>query len=115
MPTDIDRLHRVAGGGISGRGCGKTFSRVHALASIIELGEATRVIFFIARQRDISYLMPMIEVVFQERGVPFEFSPQWLRLRSANVIVQFAPLDSPELEERYLRGIGDHFEIEDLD
>ena len=67
--TDIDRLHDVVLGDEVGRGCGKTYARIHELATLVELGECERIICQITMSSDIQYLKPMVQGIFSERGL----------------------------------------------
>jgi len=69
MRTELDKLHKVKLGYLNGRGCGKTFAKVHDLASHVELG-FERVFCVITQYRDLKYLTPMIQGIFEERKLP---------------------------------------------
>jgi len=108
MATDIERLNAVIEGKISGRGCGKTFARVHELASTIELGTLKNCVVVISEYRDMSYIVPMIQEVFKERGLPKLKKVKENRGRCGDVLVDFvAQRDYAD----YMRGRDNLFEI----
>ena len=111
MKTDIDRLHAVISAGIMThlwqRGCGKTFARIHSLASSIELGDQN-IICVISEYHDLMYLRPMMRSIFHERGIcSINWkSPYQLICNDTNIF--FVP--SHEYR-RFIRGRGDYTEI----
>jgi hypothetical protein len=68
MKTDLDRLHGVVLGEITGRRAGYTMAHCHEVASVIELGE-TEVILLLPRLDWQSHVLPMLDEVLQERGI----------------------------------------------
>lgn len=72
MGTDIERLHKVISGELTGRGCGKTFARCHELAGQVKVGEFGDIVVGITQYHDLSYLHPMIRQVFEEHDLKIE-------------------------------------------
>jgi late competence protein required for DNA uptake (superfamily II DNA/RNA helicase) len=68
MRTNLDRLHDVVLGNITGRGAGHTVAHCHEIASVIELGE-TDVALMLPRMDWIKHVLPVLDKVLQERGV----------------------------------------------
>jgi hypothetical protein len=68
MRTDIDRLHGVVSGEITGRRAGHTVAHCHEVASVIELGE-TEVVLILPCMQWTEHVLPILDRVLQERGV----------------------------------------------
>ena len=68
MITDLDRLHDVAEGRLTGRGVGATFYHCHQVAGAIELGERN-VYIQVPVYRDVDYIMLMLKSVLSEHGI----------------------------------------------
>ena len=68
MQTDLDRLHRVVGGYISGPRCGKTVAHCHDIASAVELGEKGIYVVLPSQQR-VDRFASVLVAVMQERGI----------------------------------------------
>lgn len=108
MKTDIERLHSVVERKTCGRGCGKTFARVHELASNIDLDLVRRGVIVITAYRDISYILPMIRAVFEERELPPIKQVGPYKFQCGDTILDFvAECDYV----RYSRGRDNFFEI----
>lgn len=104
MSTSIDRLHKVVARELHGRGCGRTYARIHELVGSIELGDIKTGVVLISYHNDLYYIMPMLVSVLNERGIDFKVINQ-NKLRINDITVYFkTPQDS-------LRGIGDYFEV----
>ena len=108
MKTNIDHLHKVVSGEVQGRRIGKTFARIHELASCLEVSNIKNGIVYIQYEHDMQYLLPMIRDVFHERSLEYSFRRPDNILICNGVIIRFIPYQ--ERVER-LRGIGDHFEV----
>lgn len=69
--TDIDRLHAVANGDLVGRQRGQTTLDIHELASLVELRDPDIEYIFCKTHRfeDINHLKPMVDKIFNERGI----------------------------------------------
>lgn len=68
MKIDIDRLHDVVTEKIGGRGCDKTFAKLHEIAGLIGVGE--KVVFgIIERMQDVNHIRPMLFQIMEEHGI----------------------------------------------
>jgi len=104
MKTDINRLHEVVEGSRAGRGCGKTFARCHEIAGIIELGKFKKIVCTTTYLDELLNLLPMIEQVFKEHGLPRLIRKTQARHKCGDVFIDF--LLEKDLHD-YLRGQGD--------
>jgi len=68
--TDINRLHDVASGRLTGRQCGTTYLACHDICGAIELGE-TNILAIVKAMRDIGYITFMLEGVMNEHELVF--------------------------------------------
>lgn len=66
MKTDLNRLHKVAEGELTGPRCGKTFLQCHVAAGFIELG-FTEIICVVSEYQDINHIVPMLKGILEER------------------------------------------------
>jgi hypothetical protein len=77
MYTDINRLHDVLEGRLSGRGCGRTFSELHIMVGYIEVGVKDIVClvdkYYVADQY---YVHDMATNVFRDHKLMFKYNRQ---------------------------------------
>jgi len=91
MITDIERLHEVVeqrNKSIWKQRTGKTFSKCHDVAGMIELDLFEIVIVFITQYSDIDYIFPMLNVVFQDHELELIRVDRYT-LRSNECIIKF--------------------------
>lgn len=75
MITNIEKLHELweyrnrVGTDYLPRQCGKTFLRMHELAASVCLGLDNYIVVHITENRDLFYLIGMLEAVFYEYGI----------------------------------------------
>ena len=99
--TDLDRLHKVALGEINERGCGKTYLACHELCSVVEIGQVNHILAKIKYHRDITFILPMLTEVMQERGIVNRgYLTAQNRLTANDVRVWFIPENKFELESQ---------------
>ncbi len=89
MEYSVDRIHDVLEGRICGRGCGKTFARLHQVAGFIELGERL-IVVQISLYEDIRYLLPMFEKVLFQHGLKIDRKKN-NEVRVGDSLVRFIP------------------------
>jgi hypothetical protein len=70
--TDIDRLHAVINGKLTGRGCGKTYATCHEIAGFVEVGE-TEILCIVPIFGWLTWLRAMLIEVLQEHGLEVQF------------------------------------------
>ena len=68
METNIEHLHAVVDGVVTGRQCGKTTARCHEIAGMIEVGFST-VYAVITEYRDLSYIETMLNGILSEHHI----------------------------------------------
>lgn len=109
--TNIDRLHKVVTGEISGRGAGKTFASCHEVAGIVELGKEKQIFVITKFWRDRSYIKPMLWQILQEHGLKTKAinDTSWL-CRSTRI--DFVP---SELFEEGRRGRDNYYVVNMID
>jgi len=82
MTTDIDKLHALIDGLNKHdwpifemrpewlpRGIGKTMLLIHQLAGEIQVGDHEKIIAKIKKERDLTWLTPMVLGIFNEQGI----------------------------------------------
>ena len=65
MATDIDRLHKVAGGELYGRQVGKTYLKCHEICGLVGCNEP-EIIVLITHERDRGYIIDMLQSIVTE-------------------------------------------------
>ncbi len=105
--TDIERLHNVTHGNYCSRGAGKTTARIHELASVIQLDKHRDVIVIINTYRDMDYLLPMIWVIFEERGLPKFNRCAGNILKCGDIYIKFLAYNNPEFNQK-IAGLGEY-------
>lgn len=68
MITDIDRLHKVVTGELTGRGCGKTFASCHELFGVLMTSKENVIVCYINHWKDLDYILPMFRKILDEYG-----------------------------------------------
>lgn len=53
MTCDLDRLHKVVTGELTGKGCGKTYAQIQEIISSVQLGCCKHVIVFVDFLKDV--------------------------------------------------------------
>lgn len=104
MTIDIDRLHKVVEGKLTGRRCGKTFALICELAGVMETSDKDIVIGIINYNRDKEYLGHIINEVFSSLKIDFEFSPVTGVLKAFGKKALFKPIEIGKDLEAVLRG-----------
>lgn len=69
MKTDLNKLHKVIMEKPKERRSGRTFAKIHELASLIELNKYKTIVCFMSSYQDIRYLEPMIKSVLLDREI----------------------------------------------
>lgn len=70
MVIDIDRLHNVVAGKMSGRGAGITFSQIHEISGILEVRDDIKTIIVILPWIDrVRFIMNMMKNVLDTHGL----------------------------------------------
>jgi hypothetical protein len=93
--TDLDRLHAVVEGKLTGRRVGRTYAACHNLAGILETCEAgSKIVWFIPRMAWLFHIRPMVTRVLEEHGLPIRW---WYpnRLQVGFCVVTFMSLQDP--------------------
>ena len=74
MNTDIDHLHGVIEGRITGRQCGKTFSSIHQIAGFVDINHPN-IIVVIKHLNELHYLYTMFENILNQHQLePIKFN-----------------------------------------
>jgi hypothetical protein len=74
--TDLDRLHAVVAGDLTGRQVGKTFAACHTLAGMLTMIPPGETIAWVLLYKHlVEYIRPMLERVLNEHKIVFE----WVR------------------------------------
>lgn len=69
MKTDLDRLHAVFDGTLTGRGCGLTFLQCHEVAGAVEVGHK-RIVIAISFGQEVYHVESMLRKVFVDHELP---------------------------------------------
>jgi hypothetical protein len=71
MKLDMDRLHKVANGELTGRGVGKTTLACYNVIGTLDTTEHHDVVCIIKFMRDIKYISRMLVDILEENGYTF--------------------------------------------
>jgi len=81
MKTDIDRLHAVIEGKITGRGVGRTYAKCHEIAGILEVTDVQDIYLIVTHMSDRYYILPMLISVLDEHFIskaPYRSTDQYI-------------------------------------
>lgn len=105
MNTDLDRLHKVAEGEITGRGAGKTTLAVQELAATLELKQVKDIFIVVSKYHDMLYIKPMISLIFQEHNLEIKAKSQ-IEFESNGIRCKFVTEDGYEQKTRGYHNFG---------
>lgn len=69
MITDLDRLHRVVSGELTGPRVGNTFARCHIIAGALEVGEEMTVVAIIPKWSHYHYIRSLLQDVLSDHEI----------------------------------------------
>lgn len=101
MITDIERLHKIVdqrNGGDFYRQKGKTFSKCHDVAGMIELELFNVVVVFISHYNDVKYIFPMLREVFNDHELELKNVDQYTLISNDCLIKFFSERDRYKLK-----------------